>query len=54
MGIFGLYVCWEHPFDFCLHLWNKTTRSKDLQWNIKIDNEFGNCINPHFKLKYKN
>lgn len=49
IGMVGLYVSWFNNFMFSLD--DKITG--DLNFGVKLDNEFGNKVLPHFKLKYK-
>ena len=50
VNVLGLYTSWFNDFTFSLD--NKITG--DLNFGVKLDNEFGNKVLPHFKLRYKN
>lgn len=53
IGTMGLFASWQNTFDFQLHLLNGNTFLGNLIFDIKIDNEFGNGIVPHFRLFYQ-
>lgn len=53
LGTIGLYAEWQNDFDFNLERFNKTNFSGNVNFFIKIDNEFGNRISPHFRLEYQ-
>lgn len=50
----GLYASWYNTFAFELKLFNGNVFSGDCQFNVKIDNEFGNKVSPHFKFECQN
>lgn len=51
----GLYANWSNTFKFRLYVNNNPQRSftGDFMFNIKSDNEFGNRLTPHIKIKYQ-
>lgn len=53
IGQMGLFASWYNTFAFELKLFNGNVFSGNCQFSIKIDNEFGNKITPHFKLLYQ-
>lgn len=53
MGQLGYYGSLGNIFDFKLTMSNGRIFSGKVQFDIKVDNEFGNRISAHFKLKYQ-
>ncbi len=53
IGQLGLFAQWINTFNFSLLLYNGNVFSGNLQFNLKVDNEFGNSVVPHFRLLYQ-
>lgn len=51
-GKMGLYANWNNTFDFKVNFFNGSVLRGNIKLDIKIDNEFGNHVFPHIKLKY--